>query len=273
MRVTGQFSSVFMVLLWACSFAHGAPEDVTFEVREPNAASVALTGVLTKPPGTGRFPAVVLLHGCGGMNPSWGDVWAKRFNGWGYVTLQVDSFTSRGDVFASLEEASAACARNETASTWTRAYDAHAAKAYLGNLPFVDAGRVAVFGQSDGGDAILWAVTNHPRYIAEGRDTVPFAAAIALYPWCHRTLYNLEAPLLVLIGQLDNSTPANRCKRMKLEGDTTHSLRLKVYPGAHHVFDVDAPERVVVGQTMAYDAMATADAIEQVKGFLEEHFQ
>ena len=58
---------------------------------------------------------------------------------------------------------------------------------------------------------------------------------------------------------------------MRLEGDTTHALRLKVYPGAHHVFDVDAPERVVVGQTMAYDPVASADAFRQVQFFLNEH--
>ncbi len=60
---------------------------------------------------------------------------------------------------------------------------------------------------------------------------------------------------------------------MKLEGDTNHTVRLKVYPGARHAFDVDAPERVVIGQIMAYDAAATEDAVQQVRNFLGEHLQ
>jgi dienelactone hydrolase len=264
---------VLFGLLGALAAVYGNPEYVTFEVKEPNAEAVSLTGFLTKPSSESRFPAVVLLHGCGGMHPLWGGAWAERLHRWGYVTLQVDSFGPRGDIFATPEEASAACIRKQTASTWTRAYDAHAARAYLSSLPFVDAERIAVMGQSHGGDAVLWAVSKHPRYIAKQREPGQFAAAIALYPSCFEVLHRLDAPLLVLVGELDRSTPAYRCEKMRLEGDTPHALRLKIYPDAHHVFDVDAPERVVVGQTMAYNATASADAFHQVRSFLDEYLQ
>jgi hypothetical protein len=55
-----------------------------------------LTGKLKKPKGDGPFPAVVLLHGSGGVNASRDADWAKRLTDWGYVTLQVDSFGPRG---------------------------------------------------------------------------------------------------------------------------------------------------------------------------------
>src|SRR5512140_1480438 len=55
-----------------------------------------LTGRLKNPGGVGPFPAVVLLHGCGGISQRRDHRWAERLTGWGYVTLQVDSFGLRG---------------------------------------------------------------------------------------------------------------------------------------------------------------------------------
>ncbi len=40
----------------------GAPEDVSFSIAE----SIQLTGNLCRPKGDGPFPALVLMHGCGG---------------------------------------------------------------------------------------------------------------------------------------------------------------------------------------------------------------
>jgi len=51
---------------------------------------------LTKPDGEGPFPAIVLLHGCGGMKSSYPHNWDKRLAEWGYVSLQVDSLSPRG---------------------------------------------------------------------------------------------------------------------------------------------------------------------------------
>src|SRR3989339_2086767 len=42
-----------------------------------------LTARLSKPEGEGPFPAVVLLHGCSGMQPGRDSLWARRIAGWG----------------------------------------------------------------------------------------------------------------------------------------------------------------------------------------------
>src|SRR5262245_24930116 len=57
---------------------------------------VALDGYLLKPEGAGPFPAAVLMHGCAGIIPSIDGVWAERLRDWGYATLLVDSFATRG---------------------------------------------------------------------------------------------------------------------------------------------------------------------------------
>ena len=41
-------------------------------------------------------PAVVLLHGCGGGWRGLDERWGKRLAEWGYVTLTVDRFGTRG---------------------------------------------------------------------------------------------------------------------------------------------------------------------------------
>src|SRR6266850_317788 len=49
----------------------------------------------SKPDGAGRFPAVVLMHGCHGVSRSTHD-WARWLRERGYVALVVDSWTPRG---------------------------------------------------------------------------------------------------------------------------------------------------------------------------------
>ena len=60
------------------------------------------TALLLRPQGAGPFPAIVALHGCGGLLNKEGELarretdWAKRLVGAGYVVLFPDSFTARG---------------------------------------------------------------------------------------------------------------------------------------------------------------------------------
>src|SRR5438876_11111601 len=55
-----------------------------------------IQGYLAKPEGAGPFPAVVGLHGCAGMPDATKRKLVDELVGWGYVTLLVDSFATRG---------------------------------------------------------------------------------------------------------------------------------------------------------------------------------
>src|SRR5688572_5632203 len=57
--------------------------------------NATLSAGLYKPDGNGPFPAVIVLHDCGGME---GHVikWAKLLVSWDYVAIVPDSFGSRG---------------------------------------------------------------------------------------------------------------------------------------------------------------------------------
>ena len=66
-------------------------ESITFESnsKTENGKPLMLSGYLMKPDGDGSYPAVVLLHGCGGSRGGQGKnyTWARKLVNWGYVVL------------------------------------------------------------------------------------------------------------------------------------------------------------------------------------------
>jgi dienelactone hydrolase len=90
--------SFFLVFFVAVSFAF-AEEWVTFKGTRKTGEAFMLKGILNKPQGQGPFPAVVILHGCSGIEgmKKYLDIWAQRLASWGYVSLMVDSFGPRGE--------------------------------------------------------------------------------------------------------------------------------------------------------------------------------
>ena len=219
---------------------------------------VSLKGKLTKPEGTGPFPAIVLLHGSGGVEARRDADWVKRLTNWGYVTLQVDSFGPRG------VSPSEVIKRASTVPHSVRARDAHGAMRYLAEFPFVDTDKIAVMGWSHGGLATIVSLTHN-----YGGN--PFKAAIAFYPYCSYSLNWMTAPLLVLTGEEDDWCPASRCKEMMPAAKTQYEVILKIYPGAYHDFDWYGINKIVKGHKVRYNPTATADAILQVKDFFFKH--
>ena len=81
-----------LVLVLGIATVAGAADTVQFKglsIPEGN-SPLLLTGKLMQPEGGCPSPAVVMLHGCSGMNKYY-DTWAERLTKWGYVTLQVNS--------------------------------------------------------------------------------------------------------------------------------------------------------------------------------------
>ncbi|MCP3892669.1 MAG: dienelactone hydrolase family protein [Desulfobulbaceae bacterium] len=215
---------------------------------------------LTKPDGEGPFPAVVLLHGCGGLNSSHGSQWAQRLSEWGYVSLQVDSFAPR--------KITGICAGGmivvETLPY--RVKDAYLARGYLSTLDFVDTGRIGVMGWSNGGTTAVKAVLKS----GEPKRPQPFDAAVALYPQCYKPL-NPRSPLLILSGGKDRWTPAEFCRRHAPVGNQSEMFTLKVYPEAYHCFDWIGIDTEQEGHILQYHAESAADAFSKVKAFLYKH--
>ena len=231
--------------LLANGAAAGADELVTFTSA---GGGEAIEGYLSRPKGSGPFPAVVLLHTCLGLPAERASI-GDRIAAWGYVALFVDDFATRG-----LKETCAVDFPQALA-------DANGALAYLASLPYVDRPRIAAIGFSQGGDTAL--------KIAAG-GAAGFKAAAAFYAPCANVGGALlDMPTLIVVGAKDEVTPARDCAELA-KGQQPGMVKLVVYPGAAHAFDL--PEfgggKQIMGMSLAYDRNAAQRAWTDLRSFL-----
>ena len=183
-------------------------------------------------PGTDRLPAVVLVHGSGGVGFNSG-MWEGELNKAGFATFVADSFTGRGikDTITDQSQLSSYAMMN----------DAFAALAVLGRHPRIDPDKIAVMGFSKGAVPALYASMNRfqSAYAPEGAG---FAAYIGFYTPCNVALIDDEKvsakPIRLYHGLADDWVPVGPCRdyvaRLKKAGA---NVDLVEYPGAYHAFD------------------------------------
>lgn len=227
------------------------------------------------------LPAVIGLHGCSGALDAKGRLgagWrrdARHYNAEGIHFLALDSFTPRGQ--RSICEFPVA---SRPVRVSDRRDDVFAAIQWLARQPGVDAARIVVHGRSHGGSTVLAALDRTDDAVRM-QPRLP-RAAVSLYPGCSEFArmwrYEIGAPLLLMIGEADDWTPAENCdwlvdklRRAQPEAD----LGYVRYPGAHHGFDGTLPLRVRTGlatrsgtATVGGDPRARADAHARTFEFL-----
>ena len=221
--------------------------------------STSLLGYMTKPDEAGPFPAVVILHGCTGLLPSHA-LMAERLRLWGYVALAIDSLGPRGR--------SNACASGST----DQPIDAYRGLDFLAAQNFVDPDRIGALGYSMGGGSAMMAAE---RGMIEQLFPKKFRAVIAYYPgFCERNSGIMVTSTLILIGELDDWTPAKACQEMvKRASDKGITIDIVVYPNAYHSFDIAElpPGWQYMGHRNEYNESAAKDALVQTRRFLGEH--
>lgn len=272
----------------------------------------ALPATILKPEGDGPFPAIVIAHDCSGLGArSSGSPgrWGSFLAGNGYVVIMPDSFAPRGfpDGVCTTTTASAGPLLRATLPI-ARALDEFAALDYLRGLSYVDKAHIGLMGGSHGGSTTLITMVDaanplatQPRPAGAG-----FAAAIAFYPGCgaryggwnverqfrdhgpvtrYIGVYKPVAPLLILIGEKDDWSPAEQCEALTQAAEKAgYPVTIKVYPGALHSFDSNFPPRYVAerrngnkaeghGATTGGDPAAWADAKQQVAAFFGRYLK
>jgi dienelactone hydrolase len=258
--------------------------------REDSAASIPIK--VTKPDGPGPFPAVVILHDCSGLGPQSSHSparWARLLHEQGYVVVIPDSFSTRGHAAGVCTDDSPG--RNEV-NPYRRVRDAYEALAYARALPYVDGAHVGVMGGSHGGSTTLATMAAWQR---TQRDP-GFTAGIALYPGCNARygdwlakgaggVYKPIAPLLILVGEKDDWTPAEPCRQLAERArEAGYPVTVKIYPGAQHSFDSDRPVRYDAtrvngsapgghGATTGGNPEAWADSIREVTAFFGRYLR
>ncbi len=266
-------------------------------VKEGQAVTVA--GELRIPqPGTSRLPAVILVHGSGGVGSNV-DLWSHELNGIGIATLILDSFTPRKIVSTVNDQTQL--------GRLAMIVDTYRALGLLAKHARIDPARIGVMGFSRGGQAVLYSSLRRFQRM-HGPADAAFAAYVPFYPPCNTTFVDDsdvgDRPIRIFHGMADNYVPIQPCRsyvaRLRAAGK---DVQLTEYAGAHHAFDVpllktplvlqQAPtirncvlEESPVGQivnsrtkqpftyddacvergpTVVYDAQATGEAIKAVK--------
>jgi dienelactone hydrolase len=205
---------------------------------EWNGKTIMIGARLQLPLGTeSKVPAVILLHGTGGVRYS-GVYYAAELNRTGIATLEIDQWGGRG-----LPGGPSSRPRKLTDNL----PDVAGAYGLLAARPEINADRIGLFGSSMGGIETMLMMTrrNSDAVLGPGKH---LRAAAALYPICW--LYNhvpgaefsdlVDAPIRILVGSEDDyDGGADACEGLLHElapSDAAH-LSLRVLPGATHLFD------------------------------------
>jgi dienelactone hydrolase len=207
--------------------------DRQFLTGGKDGAEVAIAGELRIPKaGTERLPAVVLIHGSGGIGRNSAD-WVRVLNGIGVATFLVDSFTARGLVTVTADQA--------VLGRLVQTYDAYRALEVVAKHTRVDPARIAAMGFSRGGQAILYASMKRLQKM-HGPAEASFAAYIPFYANCGTTFIDdedlVDKPIRMFHGSADDYVPVAPCRsyveRLRRAGK---DVVLTEYADAHHVFD------------------------------------
>lgn len=260
---------------------------------------VVISGDLRLPRGaTGRVPAMVIVHGSGGVTR--GETqWAEDLVGIGVVAFVMDSFWGRGIREAGTDQSQIA--------TFTMIVDAYRALQLLATHPRIDPARIGVMGLSKGGFVSLYASLRRFQRM-HGPAGLEFAAYVPFYPHCNNRYIGDEhvsdRPIRIYHGEADDQSLIGPCRdyvaRLRRAGKDAEIIG---YPGAHHAFDnPDAgPTQTILalqnfsgcfldernpptdgrawvracrqqGVTRGYDSAARADAARHLKTFLTAAF-
>lgn len=281
--------------------------DKQFLTGAKDGPTVRIGGELRLPPGTGRFPAVILVHGSGGVGANV-NRWARELNSIGVAAFVMDSFTGRGIVQTITDQTQL--------GHLAMIVDAYRALDLLSKHMRIDPSRIALMGFSKGGFVALYANLKRFQrmYAPAGAE---FAAYLPFYANCSRSYIDddkvSDQPMRLFHGVADDWVPIAPCReyvaRLRQAGK---DVQLNEYAGANHAFDnpLNAPARripdaqslrnctrqerpggqlinletgqpslgwndscVSRGATVGYDPRATAEATQAVKAFLTAVFK
>jgi len=187
-----------------------------------------------------NVPAVVILHGGGGIH-EWDEHWMNVFNSMGIATFMVDSNWPRRDCKKKFKKTYARWCQ-DVHRGMGRIIDGYGALELLSKHPRIDPKRIGCMGFSLGARGCLYL--NVKRFQKMwGTPGLDYAASVPMYPPCNVKFNEddeiTDTPIRIHVGELDTFFPVDSCinyiDRLKAKGK---DVDIKVYPDAHHGFDV-----------------------------------
>ncbi len=204
-------------------------------------------GTLIMPEGASAeapVPAMVILHGSGGIQDGREMEYAKLFAENGIAGFVVDYYAPRG-----VTETTPYVMKTMMATEVDLMSDAYSALKLLATHPAISSEKIGVTGYSYGGMATRYVLDDRLKNIM-APDVPPFALHMDIYGPCHQTLGHdgtTGAPYLAIHGDADNSVDPALCQEVykDLEAAGT-SVQSHVIPGAGHAWENAAPKREFV---------------------------
>lgn len=231
-------------------FASSTPKTLAELMKRPGPdGSTTVVGHLFMPKAADgrKVPAVVLIHGSGGIYKAMLDFWPRQFNAAGIAVFSVDSFGPRG-VSGTVEDQAQVPFAADTA-------DAFAALRLLATHPQVDASRIAVMGFSRGGITAIRSAVERVASSQAASGGLRFAAHVPVYAGGCVGLLRVavkpgvygKAPMMFVHGDADDYTPIGPCRDYAaLIGKAGTPVQFVTLAGAHHKFDDESPRRIYI---------------------------
>ena len=208
--------------------------DQQFLTGDSNGATpVTMAGELRLAQGIGKLPAVVLMHGSGGVPPTM-EAWTRQLNTMGISTFVIDGFSGRG--LTSVNQDQAKLGRLNFI------LDIYGALEILAKHPRVDPERIALMGFSRGGQGALYASLKRFNEMWN-KSGAQFAAYIPFYPDCATTYATdtdvVDRPIRIFHGSPDDYNPVASCKAFLARlNEAKRDVTLTEYPDSQHGFDL-----------------------------------
>ena len=185
-----------------------------------------------------KHPLIIALAGSKG----WANhhyKYLEMYNEMGIATFEINSFKSRN--------VTSTVGSQITVTTAMMILDSYKALEVLSNHPNINSKKVAITGWSLGGGVALYAGWEPLRKAINPAQS--FIAHLPFYPPCLVEPLNLDftsAPIHILIGELDDWTPADQCVGLvnKLH-DSGADINITIFNESHHSFDRDS-ELIIV---------------------------
>lgn len=251
-------------------FASWTPKTLPELMRGQGGAEAQnVTGHLFLPPGDARVPAVLLVHGSGGIYSAMLDFWPKAFNAAGIAVFSMDGFGPRG-VKSTADDQSQVPFAADTA-------DAFAALKLLATHPRIDPQRIAIMGFSRGGITVQRSAVERVIAAQKLPDGLRFAAHIPVYSGGCAGAFRLrvkpgvfsKAPQLWIHGNADDYSALAPCEAYaKQIAEAGTPVEFVVLEGAGHKFDADDSRKIFLrGAQRTLDTCALEMDIDTFAAF------
>ncbi len=183
--------------------------------------------------GDSKVPAMIIVHGSGGVRDAREFAYAREFSKLGVAGVVIDSFTPRGIKSTVRDQA--------LVSSYDMLVDAVSTLNAMARYPAIDPVRIGIIGFSKGGTVAIEAALRRYMDPLIGKET-RFAVSIAMYPWCGNLPLDFHAAsgasLHMLLGERDRYAGTESCKEFGEKFTAVGgNLTLKIYSGAQHDWD------------------------------------